>query len=250
MAAHYDSYDYPGYWKGREYEHRAEVHAIRSFLSRIKNITTALEIGAGYGRLLPSYAHRCRKIILTDPSSKLLAYAKQKFQSKKNIAYVQTTIENLPNKVRANSTDLIVMVRVMHHLEDPNAAFGVVNKILRKNGYFIFEFANKQHFKAQVSEFFKGNFTFPLDIFPKEVKGRRHRENVLPFLNYHPDIIRNYLVKSGFSVIEKRSVSNIRSQFIKKHLSTSTLVSISKLLQTPLSAVNFGPSIFILAQKR
>lgn len=250
MSAHYDSYDYPAYWKGREYEHASEVYAISAFLTKIKKINTILEIGAGYGRLLPTYAFRTKKVILTDPSSKLLAYARNKFQGRNNISYVQTTIENLPKKIRANSADLVVMVRVIHHLEQPEKAFRIVNKILKPKGYFIFEFANKQHFKAQMSEFLKGNFTFPLDIFPKEVIGRRRKLNSLPFLNYHPDIIKNHLIKNGFTIIERRSVSNIRSQFLKKHLSTETLLSISKVLQKPLSYINFGPSIFILAQKK
>ncbi len=250
MAAAYDTYDYPSYWEGRKYEHASEVYAIKSFLARIKKIATTLEIGAGYGRLFTAYAFRSKKIILSDPSSKLLSIARENFKNRKNVIYLQSKIENLNKKIRSNSVDLVVMVRVMHHLENPPEAFKVVNKVLKKNGYFIFEFANKQHFKAQISEFFKGNFTFPLDIFPKEVKGKRRKENTLPFLNYHPDIIKTNLVKSGFRVVEKRSVSNIRNEFLKKHLSTDTLVAISKLLQIPLSYVNFGPSVFILAQKK
>ncbi len=250
MAAYYDTYDYSSYWKGREYEHASEVFAIKSFLARIKKISTILEIGAGYGRLVPSYAFRAKRIILSDPSSKLLSAAKDTFGDKENIRYVQTRIENLNKKVRAGSVDLVVMVRVLHHLENPDEAFQIINKILKANGYLILEFANKQHFKARVFEFLKGNFTFPLDIFPKEVTTLKRKNKTLPFLNYHPDIIAAKLEENGFEIVEKRSVSNIRSPFLKKLLGTNLLIAISKLLQGPLSYINFGPSIFLLAKKR
>lgn len=251
MAAYYDTYDYPSYWQGREYEHGSEVFAIKSLLTKIKKLSTILEIGAGYGRLVPSYAFRAKRIILSDPSTKLLSVAKDTFRDRENIEYIQTRIENLNKKVRTHSVDLVIMVRVLHHLYQPDEAFQVINKILKTNGYLILEFANKQHFKARVSEFFKGNFTFPLDIFPKELtSSKRKRIKTLPFLNYHPDIIAAKLEENGFEIIEKRSVSNIRNEFLKKHLSTNLLIAISKLLQTPLSYINFGPSIFILARKK
>lgn len=251
MAAYYDTYDYPSYWQGREYEHSSEVFAIKSFLTKIKKIGTVLEIGAGFGRLVPSYSFRAKKIILTDPSTKLLSIAKNTFSNRENIRYIQTRIENLNKKVRSHSVDLVIMVRVIHHLDNPDEALNIINKLLKANGYLILEFANKQHFKARVSEFLKGNFTFPLDIFPKEVTSlRRKRKKTLPFLNYHPDIIAGKLEENGFEVIEKRSVSNIRSTFLKKLLGTNILIAISKVLQEPLSYINFGPSIFFLARKR
>ncbi len=251
MAAAYDTYDYPSYWEGREYEHASEVHAIKAFLAKIDKIDTTLEIGAGYGRLLPAYAFRSKRVILSDPSSKLLGVARKAFEGQKNIKYIHSQVENLDQKVRTGSVDLVVMVRVMHHLDKPDEVFKVVRRVLKKNGYFILEFANKQHFKAQISEFFKGNFTFPLDIFPKDIRSKRSVEKkTLPFINYHPGLIEHKLGRHGFKIIEKRSVSNIRSEFLKKHLSTDTLLTISKLLQTPLSYISFGPSIFILAQKK
>jgi len=75
MAAAYDTYDYPGYWIGREYEHEAEIFAIKSFLKKIPVIKNVVEIGAGFGRLVPAYFFRARRVVLTDPSSKLLKIA-------------------------------------------------------------------------------------------------------------------------------------------------------------------------------
>lgn len=72
----------------------------------------------------------------------------------------------------------------------------------------------------------------------------------LPFLNHHPRVIKEALKKYGFEIIEKRSVSNIRSPYTKKHIPISVLLWVEKILQIPLSYLNFGPSIFVLARKR
>ena len=250
MSAAYDSYDYTTYWQNRQYEHNSEIIAIKAFLSEIPKIKTILDIGAGFGRLTPTYFYRGTNIIITDPSSKLLKLARGKYNQKK-VRFIQSKLENIPNKVRNKSVDLIILVRVLHHLKDCDKSLDIINKLLKDNGHLIIEFANKSHFKATLSEFFKGNFTFPIDIFPKDIRSNKNKKKkTLPFVNYHPDNIVKKLQENGFDIIEKRSVSNIRSTFFKKLLSMDILVSIESFLQHPLSKIYFGPSIFILAKKR
>jgi ubiquinone/menaquinone biosynthesis C-methylase UbiE len=246
MSAHYDTYDYPAYWKDREYEHEAEMIAMKSFLNRIPRLKTIIEIGAGYGRLVPSYFFRAKKIILSDPSSKLLKIARNTLKNK-GIKFIHSNIENLYPKVRKNTANLVVMVRVLHHIHDLDQALSITHKITKKGGFLILEFANKRHLKATISEFLHGNFTFPLDIFPKEVKSSNQKS--ISFYNYHPDIIKERLKHNGYSIIEIRSVSNIRSSAIKRFMPTEYLLFIENLLQRPLSYMCFGPSIFILAKK-
>ncbi|MFZ5932678.1 MAG: class I SAM-dependent methyltransferase [Patescibacteria group bacterium] len=250
MAAHYDTYDYPSYWIGREYEHESEVLALKAFLQKIPKIDTILEVGTGFGRLTPAYLYRARRIILTDPSARLLGLTRDKYGNKKGVKIIQTKAENLPGKIRKGSVDLMIMVRVLHHLEDPDNFFDIAQSLVKKGGYLILEFANKKHFKAVLTEFARGNLTFPLDIFPKEVKGfKKRRREAIPFLNFHPDSIRERLKEAGFRIKEGRSVSNIRSPFIKKILPTEILLSLEGLLQRPFYYISFGPSIFLLVQK-
>jgi len=250
MPAAYDNYDYPAYWIGREYEHESEVLAIRAFLEKIPKIKTILEVGAGFGRLVPSYAFRAKNVILTDPCGKLLKISKLSYPEN-NFSFVQTMAENLSKKIRGKSIDLAICVRVIHHVEETNELIENICSILKDKGYLILEFANKRHLKATMLEFLKGNFTFPIDIFPSDKRSPKSiKAATLPFLNYHPDEITRKLIECDFKVIETRSVSNIRSPFLKKLLSTETLVSFEKALQVPLSYINFGPSIFVLAQKR
>lgn len=250
MAAAYDTYDYPSYWEGREYEHLAEVLAIKAFLKKIPKIKVVLDIGAGFGRLSQSYIYRAKKIILSDPSARLLKIARRSLKNE-NVRFIQSRLENLPEKIKSSKVDLVILVRVLHHIENPDNAFSIVYKLLSDKGYLILEYPNKEHWKSSINEILKGNFTFPLDIFPKDIRSEKSkRKGTLPFVNYHPDVIKEKLESHGFKVVETRSVSNIRSPFIKKIFSTQTLLFIEKYLQKPFSNIKFGPSIFILAQKR
>jgi ubiquinone/menaquinone biosynthesis C-methylase UbiE len=251
MAAAYDTYDYPSYWEGRNYEHGCEVIAIKAFLTKIPKIKTIVDIGAGFGRLTPSYIFRAKKVILTDPSASILKLARRKYGDNKKVLITQSSVENLTEKVRGSSADLILMVRVLHHINDIDKAFNTVSKLLKKNGYFILEFPNKTHFKSTLHQFFHGNFTYPLDIFSTDRSSLKNRKNhTLPFFNYHPDSVIFKLEEHGFSILEKRSVSNIRSPLLKRIFPTNILLQISNYLQVPLSYINFGPSIFVLARKR
>jgi len=250
MSAHYDNYDYPAYWKGRDYEHKAEIEALRAFLQSIPKIESILEIGAGFGRLVPVYSFRGKKIVISDPSAKLLAIAQNRLKQRK-FRFIHSKLENLPLKLKRESFDLIICVRVMHHIEDADKFIGIINNLLKVRGYLILEFANKKHFKASILQFIKGNFTFPLDIFPSDKRSKKSIKNQsIPFLNYHPESVKEKLTESGFNIIKCRSVSNIRNSKLKTMIPTETLLTLEKYLQIPLSYINFGPSIFILAQKR
>lgn len=248
MPAPYDKYNYPAYWEGREYEHQSEIIAIKAFLDKIKTISNILEIGAGFGRLTPSYFYRGKKITLLDSSAKLLSLARERLPDNK-IKIVHSRLETIPEKIKSKSVDLVILVRVLHHIDDIDTCFSIISKVLKNNKYLILEFANKSHWKATAFEFLRGNITFLHDIFPKEVSSKKSKGTSLPFRNYHPDAIKEQLKNNGLRIIEIRSVSNIRSPRLKKIMPTETLLYFERLLQKPFSRLNFGPSLFILAQK-
>lgn len=251
MPAAYDNYDYPAYWKGREYEHSSEFLAIKNLLLKIPRVDRSLEIGAGFGRLLPSYQFRVKKVVLSDPSAKLISRAKNKYRSNKNVEFMQSTLDNIKNSKKNRSFDLCIMVRVLHHIDNIDKAFQTIHSLLRERGYFILEFPNKSHLKASIKQIFKGNLTYPLNIFPVDIRSKKNVKNrTLPFVNYHPDQVLEKLKTAGFEIVEVRSVSNIRSTFMKKFFPLSFLLDIEKLLQIPLSKLNFGPSFFVLARKK
>lgn len=250
MGAAYDEYDYPSYWIGREYEHESEILALNKLLAKISKVGTLLEVGAGYGRIVPTYLHRSKKVILTDPSNKLLRLARQKF-NKPKIKFIQSRVENLTKKIKTRSVDTVILVRVLHHIPDYKSCFGEVSRMLRVGGYMVLEFPNCQHFKARISEYLKGNITHSMDIFPKDLGEVNCDKNKrLPFLNYHPETIYQALNDAGLGVVKKLSVSNIRSPFLKKIFPVNLLISLERHLQEALSSIHFGPSIFVLARKK
>jgi len=251
MPAAYDKYDYTSYWKGREYEHDSEVIAIRAFLEQIPEIGRVLELGGGFGRHVPNYIYRAKKAVLTDPSAKNLSIARQNLGHYKNLTIKQIKLENAPDKFRNGSFDLVIMIRVLHHIEDIDQAFSIIAGLLDTNGYLVLEFANKVHFKSAVINLFRGNFDFFSSTSSIDRRSQRMvNKGTLPFINYHPDVVRTALEKYGLNVVERRSVSNIRSPFLKKYLPESFMLYIEKFLQIALAYVNFGPSIFVLARKR
>jgi len=250
MASAYDQFDYLSYWEGREYEHEAEKIAIKSFLSHIKKLKTIIDIGAGYGRLTPMYLNYGKKVIITDPSKRLLDIAKAKY-NKKNIKFIQSDIEGLPKKLAGQSCDVVILVRVIHHIENIDNLFKSIRKILNKNGYFILEFPNKRHLKAVVSEFLRGNLTYSLEISPKDQRCTKSiNDGCLPFFNYHPDVIKEKLKNLGFDTVEIRSVSNFRNSTIKKIFPKRLCLYLEKYSQKFLAKFDFGPSLFILAQNK
>lgn len=251
MAAYYDGYDYSSYWDGREYEHESEVIAIRKIFHKIKKIDRSLEVGGGFGRLMPYYVYRTKTAILSEPSSKLLSLAKSRLKSYKNIKFVQSTLTNLPKKIRKGSIDLVMMIRVMHHITDPDEAFKIINSLLSENGYFILEFANKIHFKNVIEHLAKKDLKFITNKESIDVRSEKaKKKKMITFLNYHPSLIKEKLINNGFEILDILSVSNIRSPYMKERLPKNALLEIEKVLQKPMSYMYFGPSIFVLARKK
>ena len=250
MPSAYDNYDYPSYWKHRNYEHQSEFIAIKGLLQKIPRINKSIEIGAGFGRLVPSYLFRVKRALLTDPSAKLISLSMKKYSKNNKVFFLQSKLENLKNKKKSGSFDLAIMVRVLHHIENIDNAFKIIKNLLTKGGYLILEFPNKSHLKAKIRHFLIGDLTYPINIFPIDLRSKRQvNKNTLPFINYHPDQILEKLKEKGFEIIEMRSVSNIRSTFLKRMFPIHTLLDIEKYLQIPLAKLNFGPSFFILAKK-
>ncbi|MCX7928239.1 MAG: methyltransferase domain-containing protein [Patescibacteria group bacterium] len=245
MSAYYDSYDYHSYWVGRDYEHCAEKIAIESILSNLGEFNHLIEIGAGYGRLTKIYEKYAKKVTISDPSKQLISIAKKTIKGRKFFFEVGD-LSYMAQKHK-NKYDLVIMVRVLHHIDNIENAIKNLSTITRKGGYLLLEYANKLHFKSICREIANGNLNFAYDMSPKLV-GKKQK-NCIPFLNYHPKIVYETLQKYKYKILTKRSVSNIRNSTIKKYVPLNLMLILEKLLQSPFAKLHFGPSIFVLAQK-
>ncbi len=208
----YDTYDYPKYWRGREYEDRAEKQAILSLLGKIppERKNSLVDIGGGFGRLAPLYAPLFAECLLIDPSSRLLREAQKKVQKYPHLGLKRGKLEHLP--VGSGAFDVALLVRVVHHLKNPQKAFLEVYRVLKPGGFLILEFANKAHFRACLRAWLEGDFGFSQNPTPANQASKGAK---IPFLNHHPRRIEADLEKTGFEVLDCLSVSNFRLPFLK-----------------------------------
>lgn len=238
-------YDYEEYWKqGRNYENDSDKLAIQHF---VKNETGDwyIDIGGSYGRLLPTYRSKFLHCVLSDYSLEALKKAKRNLKDGRitNVDLVALNVYNLPFK--NNSFNAGQMIRVMHHIEGPEDGLKEVSRIIKRNGFFILEFANKIHFLAKFKAIlkFKPGFIFSKKPYKQPTKGTKQgTKDTGLFYNFHPKHIKEVIENLGFKVEKKLSVSNLRSQIIKKLLSAKILIKLEAFLQKFLSFTTFGPS--------
>lgn len=76
QSNYYDdaNFNYATWWQGREYEHEAEVMAIRRLL-RDRRFAHAVDVGGGFGRLSCVLAEYADLVTLVDPSHQQLELA-------------------------------------------------------------------------------------------------------------------------------------------------------------------------------
>lgn len=245
MQAHYDDpkFSYTEYWQGREYEHQAEVIALENLIAKEKFIEVA-DIGGGYGRLTNWLASHAQKIYLIEPSEKQLMIGKEFLKHHKNVQFIKATSEH--TKLASQSIELIVMVRVSHHLPNIIPTLDELTRILKPNAQLIIEVANSVNMKSRIMNWIKGT---RVQLTPVERRSLANiRKQTIPFVNHHPQYIEDQLKKRGFVIQRKLSVSNFRHKVFKKYLPRKTLLALENFTQPLLSRINFGPSIFILAK--
>lgn len=246
--AFYDTYDYLSYWKGREYEDRAEKIVLKKLLKKIPNKDSIVDIGGGFGRHASVYASLFKKCLLVEPSASLLDQAKKNLSRFKNLEFKQGEGEKLP--IEDGQYETALMVRVAHHLPQPQKAIQEANRILKPEGFLILEFANKIHFPALLRACLKGDFGFTKNLESVDQLSEESKiKQTIPFVNHHPDFIQVELEKAGFKIISRLSVSNFRHPILKKFLPLPLLLFLESNLQSLLSIFQFGPSIFLLAKK-
>ncbi len=252
--ADYDTinYDYSTYWEKREYEHKSEVILLEKLLSKEKG-NWFLDIGGSYGRLLPTYYDKFSHPVIVDYSLKTLQKNYSDIKKKyPNVQLIAANAYYLPFK--GNSFDGCMMVRVLHHINEPKKVLNEIYRLLSKNAIYIQEYANKLHIKAVIRAIVKLDFS----IFSKEAYQQPNKENYegtrkniqIPFLNYHPKEIRNIISKSGFSILKKYGCSFFRIDFLKNNIKVDTLLFWENILQNSISFLTLSPSIFLKSTKK
>jgi len=239
------NYDYTKYWEGREYENESEFMALRKFLPKNKlENSGVIDIGGGFGRLIPVFKDRFEDITIFDFSLKLLEVAEKNAEEMGlKIKTMKGDINDIRN-ILNQRYDAVTMIRVSHHLNNIEEVLRNITEILKDDGVFILEIANKIHFKSALSNLLKGN----LNYFNKESVSVATKN--VTFLNHHPKKIEGIIDLAGFRIEKKLSVSNFRHPFFKKFIPFKILLFKEDLMQNIGAPFYFGPSIFYLLKKK
>ncbi len=244
VADQYDrGYDYTTYWNNRDYENGAERVAIKRLLNG-RHFAKAADVGGGFGRLAILLREYADQVTLAEPSQTQLDAA-EKFLAGTDVIKARQQADAL--QFADGELDLITMVRVMHHIPEPTKEFAEIARVLKPGGTAIIEVANYGHFKNRRA-FKKSGRELPRE--PVSIRTVAADEpDAIAFVNHNIDTVVAQLADAGLVLQGKLSVSNLRSQTLKKFLPTSLMVGIEKLLQKPLAKSDFGPSIFLELRK-
>lgn len=241
-------YDYQKYWLNRQYEDQCERWILRKFFSQIPDHNSILDLGSGYGRLTSEYARKFIHCYLIDASTKLLTQSQKYCNQFKNLTLKTGRLEKIP--LPDDYLGVILCVRTLHHLDNLDQVFHEIKRVLKPNGWLILEFANKVRFKNTLRALFKLDFNYPTSHQPINLNISKK----LAFYSFHPNQIKTLLGKYSLSIKGFVSVSNFRSPWLKKILPLKWLLAMEKKfvkLEKSIPALSyFGPSIFILAQKK
>lgn len=232
----YEGSDYQTrFWdeSNRRYEDAVETVALKKLFTRGGRLL--LELGAGAGRMTPRYKN-WERIVLLDYSRTQLTQARDRLGENKGFVYVAADIYKLP--FVSGLFDGATMIRTLHHMSDPAQALKSVRWVMKQDGRFLLEFANKRNFKAILRWLFRRQDWNP---FSKE-----QVEFVRLNYNFHPTTIAEILGEAGFEKQKQLGVSFFRADWFKNNIPHDRLVSWDSSLQNIAPIKNFTPSIFTL----
>ena len=244
--AYYDDQDlnYQDYWTGRDYEHDAEVMAVRRLL-RGRTFEHAVDVGGGYGRMSVVLADFAGRVTLADSSRQQLDLGEKFLCGHPRITRRLMDASRLD--LADESADLACLVRVLHHLPDPTAELHELHRILRPGGTALVEVANLAHAVNRVRYMARGR---PVPLRPVDIRTVRARApDGIPFVNHHPATVIAQLRAAGLRVEQMLSVSNLRHRALTRWVPRHTLLALERALQERLAPAYFGPSMFLLLRK-
>jgi SAM-dependent methyltransferase len=230
----YEGQDYEQFWVGPGKQYVDELE--RAIVSHVlPGGNSLVEIGAGFGRLAPSYVGKYAHIHLVEPASNLREAARAALGDE--IEYHEASAEALP--FADSSLDAALMVRVFHHLGNPEAALKEIHRVLRPGGLLVFNFSNKRNIKRVLRYAVRrGESPFTRDI-------EQYHESLL---GHHPRYVDDLLRSAGFSVKARYSVG-MADKLVSALPFLHGIVRPSLPVSRFFGAFELAPSQFLVAVK-
>ena len=135
-----------------------------------------LECACGTGLLSGVIARKCKRLVATDFSPKMLKKAGKKYRSYTNIEFKEGNI--LQIEYPDEHFDIVVAANVIHLLDEPYKALEELDRVCRKGGKIILPTYMNKNEKGKTSQFanvvgkagadFKRQFTF--DTYKQFIK--------------------------------------------------------------------------------
>lgn len=244
-----ENYDYKTYWNERSYEDIVEQKSVEKLLGQ--GGRRIIDIGGSFGRLLPTYANKYTEVVIVDYSLETLKkYQADIKQIKPDAILIAANAYKLPFK--DSSFDGGVMMRVLHHIQAPDAYFKEISRVLCSNSRYIQEFANKIHIKARISAALKGRWEiFSEEPYQQPTTKSAQKEGsttTTVFLNFHPRYIRKLMIAHGFKIRRRVNTSLFRIPKLKQLFSAEFLAKLELLIQPISSLTYITPSILYKAE--
>ncbi|HKJ26385.1 MAG TPA: class I SAM-dependent methyltransferase [Anaerolineales bacterium] len=220
---------------GRAYEDGAERVALRRLLPPSGKLM--LEVGAGAGRNTPRYKG-FERVVVMDYSVTQLEQAQERLGQSEAYVYVAADVYKLP--FRPGLFDAATMIRVLHHMAEPQAALHQIRQTLQPDAVFILEFANKLNLKALFRYWLGRQDWSPFELEPVEY---------IPLnFDFHPKAIRQWLKEEQYVVQRHLTVSHFRINVLKRLVPTRLLVWLDSLAQLTGNLWQLSPSVFVRSQ--
>jgi len=187
-------------WEAEEFKHHIDL-PWQQYLDRLekgllkrglKPTSWFVDLGGGDGRLYEVYKDVSQHKVIVDYSLDMLLAAQKKITDlrNQNTYLIAADITNLP--FQSNVFDGGLMLRVIHHIQEPSSALEEANRILKPGSSLFFEYQNKKNINS-ILKAVMGFTSFKniLDQSPLEVKPL--------FWNYSPGYIEG-LVRQYFYI--------------------------------------------------
>jgi ubiquinone/menaquinone biosynthesis C-methylase UbiE len=132
----YEKYDYTVEWRKKRLNDLAEKALIRKWLKPKGN---CLELGGGFGRLTSMLGQHYPSVVMIDFSLRNLKNAQTRLD-RKTVDLVKSDINRLP--LRSNLFDQVLMVRIVHHLANPEKVLSEIVRVSRDRAVVIISVPN------------------------------------------------------------------------------------------------------------